>query len=89
MTTIKVSADGQITLGNDILRALGVAPGDHLDVETLPDGSLSLRRSASVRRSARTGSMDQFIGVLQGKATGALSLDEMNDVVDRGWAGER
>lgn len=83
MTTLTITAKGQITLRKDILRALGVGPGDKVDVQVLPNGQVTLSR---VRRP---GSVEDFIGVLQNKVTKPLSVEEMNEIIADGWAGRR
>lgn len=83
MTTLTITAKGQITLRKEILRALGVGPGDKVDVQILPSGQ------AMLSRTRRSGSIEDFIGVLQDKVTTPLSIDEMNEVIATGWTGER
>ena len=83
MTTLTITAKGQITLRKDILRALGVGPGDKVDVQVMPDGRVLLRRTR------RSGSIEDFIGVHQDKVTKPLSIEEMNEIIADGWAGER
>ena len=38
MSMLTVTAKGQVTLRKDILRHLGVSPGDRITVDKLPDG---------------------------------------------------
>lgn len=83
MTTLTITAKGQITLRKEILQALGVSPGDKVDVQVLPNGQVTLSRSR------RSGSIDDFIGVLHDKATQPVSIDEMNEAIAAGWAGEQ
>ncbi len=83
MTTLTITAKGQITLRKDILQALGVSPGDKVDVHVLPNGQVTLSRSR------RSGSIDDFIGVLHDKTTRPVSIDEMNEAIAAGWAGEQ
>ena len=83
MTTLTITAKGQITLRKEILHALGVGPGDKVDVQVLPNGQVTLSRTR------RSGSIEGFIGVLHDKATEPVSIDEMNEAIAAGWAGER
>lgn len=83
MTTLTITTKGQITLRKEILQALGVSPGDKVDVQVLPNGQVTLSRSR------RSGSIDDFIGVLHDKATRPVSIDEMNEAIAAGWAGEQ
>ena len=43
MTTLTVTAKGQVTLRKDLLKHLGVQPGDRLEVDRLPDGRIEVR----------------------------------------------
>jgi len=83
MTTLTVTAKGQITLKKDVLNALGVAPGDKVAVETLPNHSVLM---SPVRPS---GSLDDLFGMFQAQVTHVLTIDEMNDIIADGWAGKR
>ena len=83
MTTLTITAKGQITLRKDILQALGVGPGDKVDVQVLPSGQVTLSRTR------RSGSIEDFIDVLADKVARPLSINEMNEAIAEGWAGER
>jgi bifunctional DNA-binding transcriptional regulator/antitoxin component of YhaV-PrlF toxin-antitoxin module len=43
MSTITVTAKGQVTLRKDLLRHLGVEPGHKISVKKLLDGQLEVR----------------------------------------------
>ncbi len=43
MTTLTVTAKGQVTLRKDLLAHLGVRPGEKIIVEALPDGRIQAR----------------------------------------------
>jgi len=81
-TTLTVTAKGQVTLRKDVLRHLGVAPGQKVDVDLLPNGRLELRAAK------HEGSIEHFIGSLKRPGTKPLSIEEMNEVIRKGWAGE-
>ncbi|MDR1768212.1 MAG: AbrB/MazE/SpoVT family DNA-binding domain-containing protein [Propionibacteriaceae bacterium] len=83
MTILTVTAKGQVTLKREVLRHLGVAPGDKLEVELLPD------RRAVIRERPPQGSMESFVGVLHDNAGTVLGLDEIKSAIEAGWAGER
>lgn len=82
MTTLTVTAKGQVTLRKDLLRHLGIEPGQQVEVDKLPDGRIS------VRAARPTGSIDSFIGLLAGKSDRVISIEEMNEIAAAGWAGE-
>jgi bifunctional DNA-binding transcriptional regulator/antitoxin component of YhaV-PrlF toxin-antitoxin module len=87
MTTLTVTAKGQITLRQDLLKHLGIGPGQKVEVEKLPDGRI-------IAKAASHGTMLDFFGCLaqpvaQPVAQPAgpiLSIDEMNRITADGWA---
>jgi antitoxin PrlF len=83
MTTLSVTAKGQITLKRDLLLHLGFKAGQKIDFEKLPDGELRVR---VVRPS---GSIDEFLGLLAAKNRKVVSIEEMNEVAAAGWTGLR
>jgi AbrB family looped-hinge helix DNA binding protein len=84
MTTLTITAKGQITLKKELLRTLGVAPGDKVDLTPASDGGLTIR--AVERPTTRT--IEGLIGRLHNPAQRAVSIEEMNEVIARSWAGE-
>lgn len=83
MTTLTVTAKGQVTLRKDVLEHLGVHPGEKIAVNKLPNGRIE------VRAAGRTGSITDTFGILKRKGRPALSIEEMNKIAARGWAGKR
>lgn len=85
MGTLTVTTKGQITLKQELLRHMGVRPGQKISVDKLPDGRAILQ----AERAAST-DMDAVFGILKPKNTQqiTLSIDEMNDITRQGWAGE-
>jgi antitoxin PrlF len=81
--TLTITAKGQVTLRKELLRHLGVAPGDKVAVDFLPDGR------AELRAAEPAGSIQKFIGALHRPGTKALSIDEIAEAAAQGWAGER
>lgn len=81
MTTLTVTAKGQVTLKKDLLQHLGVKPGQKIEVDTLPDGQLS------IRAARQKGSWDEFYGILAGKTDKVATIEEMNEAIRKGWAG--
>ena len=43
MSTLTVTAKGQVTLAKDLLEHLGVRSGDKLDAEKLPGGRIEVK----------------------------------------------
>jgi len=79
--TLKVTAKGQVTLRKELLRHLGVAPGDRVAVDLLPGGRASLRAEPASR------DIEEFIGSLRRPATPILSTEEIAALAAGGWAG--
>ncbi|MCL2523351.1 MAG: AbrB/MazE/SpoVT family DNA-binding domain-containing protein [Betaproteobacteria bacterium] len=84
MSSLTITAKGQVTLKRDLLQHLGIKPGERVDCEKLPGGELR------VRAARPTGTIDGFIGLLAGKVKmeKPLTIEEMNDIAAAGWAGE-
>jgi bifunctional DNA-binding transcriptional regulator/antitoxin component of YhaV-PrlF toxin-antitoxin module len=83
MNTLTVTAKGQVTLRKDLLKHLGVHPGEKIAVDKLPDGRISMR---AVRP---TGKISDVFDFLKRKNGPSLSIKEINEVATRGWAGRR
>ena len=83
MTTLTVTARGQVTFRKDVLQHLGVKPGDQIDFDKLPGGELR------IRVAGHKGSIKGFIGLLSGSTNRTLSIEEMNEIAAAGWAGEK
>jgi AbrB family looped-hinge helix DNA binding protein len=83
MATLTVTARGQVTFRKDVLRHLGIEPGEKIELDKLPDGRVALR----AKRPA--GTIDAFLGLLAGKTKKVATLDEMNEAAAKGWSGRR
>jgi AbrB family looped-hinge helix DNA binding protein len=83
MTTLTITAKGQVTLRKDVLQHLGVGQGDQIEVSKLPGGRVEVR---AVRAA---GTIDSFIGMLSGKVRKVATIEQMNDAAAKGWAGRK
>lgn len=83
MSSLTVTAKGQVTLKRDLLQHLGVEPGERIDFEKLPGGELR------VRAARPTGTINGFLGVLAGKTHKVATLEEINEAAAAGWAGNK
>jgi AbrB family looped-hinge helix DNA binding protein len=83
MSTLTVTAKGQVTLRRDILKHLGARPGDKITVEKLPDGRIE------VRAARPTGKISDVFNLLKRKNGPSLSIEQMNEIAAGGWAGKR
>lgn len=82
MASLAVTAKGQVTLKRELLQHLGIEPGERVELEKLPGGELR------IRAARRSGSIEGFIGRHAGKLQKPLSIEDMNDIIAAGWAGE-
>lgn len=81
MTTLTVTARGEITFRKDVLRHLGIRPGEKIELDKLPDGRVALRAAKP------SGTIDGFLGLLAGKSQKIVTLDDVNEAASAGWAG--
>jgi antitoxin PrlF len=78
MTTLIVTARGQVTFHKDVLQHLGIRPGEKIELDKGPDGTVTLRASRS------RGKIDKFLGLLAGKTGKIATLDEINEAAAAG-----
>jgi AbrB family looped-hinge helix DNA binding protein len=83
MSTLTVTAKGQVTLRKDLLQHLGVQPGEKIAVEKLPDGRIEVK---AVRPS---GQISDVFNLLKREGGPKLSIEEINQIAADGWAGKR
>jgi bifunctional DNA-binding transcriptional regulator/antitoxin component of YhaV-PrlF toxin-antitoxin module len=76
MTVLTVTARGQVTFRKDVLKHLGICPGDRIRLELLPDGR------AELKAERPQGSWQTLRGFLKGRTGGArLSIEEINETI--------
>jgi bifunctional DNA-binding transcriptional regulator/antitoxin component of YhaV-PrlF toxin-antitoxin module len=76
MTILTVTARGQVTFRKDVLKHLGIRPGDKIRLDLLPDGR------AELKANRPQGSWRGLHGLLKGKTSGVrLSIEEINDTI--------
>jgi bifunctional DNA-binding transcriptional regulator/antitoxin component of YhaV-PrlF toxin-antitoxin module len=83
MSTLSITAKGQVTLRKDLLEHLGVHPGEKIAVNKLPDGRIEMK---AVRSTSR---ISDAFGLLKKQDGTSLSIEEMSKIAARGWAGKR
>ncbi len=82
MTTLTITAKGQITFRKEILQHLGARPGEKVEVELLPNGRVQVK-------ARPRGSIEDFFGSLQKPDTKPLTIEEINEIIADSWAGIR
>ncbi|MCJ2060511.1 type II toxin-antitoxin system PrlF family antitoxin [Methylobacterium sp. J-048] len=76
MTTLTVTDRGEVTFGQDVLKHLGIKPGDRVRLDLLPDGRAELKADQPSR------SWRQLHGLLKGKGNGArYSIEEIDEAI--------
>lgn len=74
-SSLTVTARGQVTFRKDILKHLGVEPGDKIHLDLLPDGR------AELSAESRTRSVRDLHGLLAGKTRVRLSIEEIGEAI--------
>ena len=76
VTTLSVTARGQVTFRKDVLKHLGIRPGDKIELDLLPGGR------AELRAKQPKGSWNDLAGFLDGKTNGVhLTIEEINEAI--------
>jgi bifunctional DNA-binding transcriptional regulator/antitoxin component of YhaV-PrlF toxin-antitoxin module len=75
MPALKVTARGQVTFRKDVLKHLGVMPGERIELELLPGGR------GTIRAAKKKGKIEDFFGCLAGKSKVKLTIEEMNEAI--------
>lgn len=82
MTTLTVTARGQVTFRKDVLQHLGIKPGEKIELHLLPDGR-------GILKAARpSGTIESFVGMLAGRTKKIATIEEINEATARAWAGK-
>lgn len=88
MTTLTVTSKGQVTLRKEVLRHLGIKPGDKIHVDMLPGGIASIKSTGAKQiEPKQTGSIENVFGMLASEDGPRLTLDEIKKAIEDGWAG--
>lgn len=83
MNILTVTVEGQLTLHEDMLRHLGVDPGEKITIDKLPGGRLE------VKAARPPGKISDAFDFLKRKDGPRLSIEEIGEIAARGWAGKR
>jgi antitoxin PrlF len=82
MATLTVTSRGQVTFRKELLQHLGIQPGDKIEVDRMPHGRIEMRAAR------RTGKIVDIFGILKGKSKKVATLEEIEEAIRAGWAGE-
>lgn len=83
MKALTITAKGQVTLRKDLLKHLGVAPGDKVTVDVRPDGRIEMKAARP------TGKISDVFGMLKRRNGPSLSIDQIDALTKQAWAGRR
>ncbi len=83
MGTLTITAKGQVTLRKDVLKHLGVQPGEKIAVAKLPDGRIEMKAARP------TGKISDVFNLFKKRNGPSFSIEEINELARRGWAGRR
>jgi hypothetical protein len=83
VSTLTITAKGQVTLRKDLLQHLGVHLGEKISIDKLPGGRIEMK----AERPA--GKISDVFKVLKRKNGPSLSIKEINDVAARSWRGKK
>jgi bifunctional DNA-binding transcriptional regulator/antitoxin component of YhaV-PrlF toxin-antitoxin module len=85
MLTLTVTAKGQVTFKKELLKHLGVMPGEKLEIDKLPDGRISIKAAKS------GGKISNAFGILAEKNTKniTLSIEEIDALTRDAWASKK
>jgi antitoxin PrlF len=82
MAKLTVTSRGQVTFRKEVLQHLGIRPGEKIELELLPGGR------GIVRAARPSGKIDRLFGALAGRTSKKATLEEINEAIEKGWAGE-
>ena len=83
MTTLTVTAKGQITLKQSILQRLGIQPGEKVTASFLPNGHLEIAPVREISPDIRA-----VRGILHRPGMKTLTIEEMQEAIEAGAAGK-
>ncbi|MFN3667747.1 MAG: AbrB/MazE/SpoVT family DNA-binding domain-containing protein [Brevundimonas sp.] len=78
MTTLTITAKGQLTLRKDLLKALGVRPGEKVEVVPTARGGLELLPARPKRP------ISDLFGILHSPFDRPLTIEEINEGIAQG-----
>ena len=79
-TTLTVTTKGQVTLKKDVLKHLGIKPGDKVVLDLLPDGK------ATMTPERKRHTVEDLFGMLYDPNGPKLSIEEIKEATEDAWA---
>lgn len=82
MVVLTLTAKNQLTLRKEVVKHLGLKPGDKVEAELRPDGRVEL-----VAPRVKTGKISDVFGIIKPPpGTPHLTIEKMNEIIGEGWA---
>ncbi len=83
MAKLTVTSRGQVTFRKEVLQHLGIQPGDKIELDLLPGGR------GMVKAARPSGGIERIFGLLAGRTSKVATIEEMNEAIEKGWAGQK
>ncbi|BAI99072.1 hypothetical protein Sj15T_10710 [Sphingobium sp. TA15] len=81
MNAYTLTSKGQITLRKEFMQHLGVHPGERINIDKLPDGSIKITATKA------TGKISDAFRLFKHDGP-TISIEDMNETIEKGWAGK-
>jgi bifunctional DNA-binding transcriptional regulator/antitoxin component of YhaV-PrlF toxin-antitoxin module len=83
MTKLVITSKGQITLPEDMLEHLGLQPGKKVIARKLSN------ERVEIRAAHRMGAIGDIFGILKRHGRRSFSIERIDKIAARGWAGKQ
>ena len=83
MIKLVINSKRQITLPEDMLEHLGLQPGEKVIARKLSNGRVE------IRAAHRMGAITDVFGILRRDGSRSTSIERIDKIAARGWAGRR
>lgn len=83
MAKLTVTSRGQVTFRREVLQHLGIRPGEKIELELLSGGR------GIVKAARPSVGVERIFGLLAGSTAKVATIEEMNEAIEKGWAGEK
>ena len=82
MAALTITAKGQVTFKKEVLQHLGIKPGEKIELDLIPGGK------GVIQAFKPKGGINDLIGCLKNKTNKTLTIEEMNEVIQKSWSKE-
>jgi bifunctional DNA-binding transcriptional regulator/antitoxin component of YhaV-PrlF toxin-antitoxin module len=83
MSTLTVTSRGQVTFKKNVLRHLGLKPGDKIELDLLVGGRGLLKAAQA------TGSINDVIGLLAKRSKKVATIEQISEASALAWSGRK